>query len=254
MFLKPTAKPTPRRVPSPWVVLETPPGISRRSIGVLRARGGSGMRAQLLQQLAHRRRAVHDLAGRAGGRRCARALRTRRSTGSMPSAAASRSICDSWAKATWTAPKPRIAPHGGLLVYATTRVDAGVRDLVGPAGERRGVGRPPRCCWTRRRRRRARRGPARRPGARRGWRRARSSSTPGGGGRGRRTTPRASRPSSPGARCAARASPRGPASRGPRGRRRPRRRRPGAGASARAGSPRLAATWPWSTWSHWVAM
>ena len=44
------------------------------------------------------------------------ALRIRRSTGSMSSAAASLSICASWAKATCTAPKPRIAPHGGLLV------------------------------------------------------------------------------------------------------------------------------------------
>ena len=43
MFLKPTAKPTPRRMPSPWVVLETPPGISRRSTGLLRASCGSGM-------------------------------------------------------------------------------------------------------------------------------------------------------------------------------------------------------------------
>ena len=47
------------------------------------------------------------------------AFTIRSSTGSMPSAAASRSICDSWANATWTAPNPRIAPHGGLLVYAT---------------------------------------------------------------------------------------------------------------------------------------
>ena len=46
------------------------------------------------------------------------ALRTRSSTGSMPSASASRSICDSWAKATCTAPKPRMAPQGGLLVYS----------------------------------------------------------------------------------------------------------------------------------------
>ena len=37
----------------------------------------------------------------------------------MPSAAASRSICDSYAKHVCTAPNPRIAPQGGLLVYAT---------------------------------------------------------------------------------------------------------------------------------------
>jgi hypothetical protein len=40
----------------------------------------------------------------------------------MPSSAASRSICASCANATCTAPKPRIAPHGGLLVYATRAV------------------------------------------------------------------------------------------------------------------------------------
>ena len=46
----------------------------------------------------------------------ASALRRRSSTGSSSSAAASLSICASWAKHVCTAPKPRIAPHGGLLV------------------------------------------------------------------------------------------------------------------------------------------
>ena len=50
------------------------------------------------------------------------ALRSRSATGSMPSAAASLSICASCANATWTAPKPRMAPHGGLFVYATNDV------------------------------------------------------------------------------------------------------------------------------------
>ena len=44
------------------------------------------------------------------------ALRLRSSTGSISSAAASLSICASWAKQVCTAPKPRIAPHGGLSV------------------------------------------------------------------------------------------------------------------------------------------
>ena len=44
------------------------------------------------------------------------AFRTRNSTGSRPSAAAHRSICDSHANPVCTAPNPRIAPHGGLLV------------------------------------------------------------------------------------------------------------------------------------------
>ena len=36
--------------------------------------------------------------------------------GRCPSAAASLSICASPAKQVWTAPNPRIAPHGGLFV------------------------------------------------------------------------------------------------------------------------------------------
>jgi hypothetical protein len=44
------------------------------------------------------------------------ALRSRISTGSSPQAAASWSICDSWAKHACTTPKPRIAPHGRWLV------------------------------------------------------------------------------------------------------------------------------------------
>ena len=45
-----------------------------------------------------------------------RALRSRSSTGSMPRAAANLSIWASWAKQVCTAPNPRMAPHGGLLV------------------------------------------------------------------------------------------------------------------------------------------
>ena len=96
-------------------------------------------------------------------------------------------------------------------------------------------------------------GVARRAGGRRAWPRARTPSAPGGGARGRRTTPRASRPSSPGGRSAAPASPRAPASRGPRG---PPKAPPTPARCSRTssgGRPRLAATWPWSTWSHWVA-
>ena len=46
----------------------------------------------------------------------ASALRSRSATGSMSRASASRSIWASWAKQVWTAPNPRMAPHGGLLV------------------------------------------------------------------------------------------------------------------------------------------
>ena len=46
------------------------------------------------------------------------ALRSRISSGEIPTAAARRSICDSWAKQDWTAPKPRMAPLGTWLVRA----------------------------------------------------------------------------------------------------------------------------------------
>ena len=102
-------------VPSPWVTLETPPGSSRRSIGVLRASGGSGMPRS--SSSSSRTGAGPSTTWPVGSRSpVAMAFTIRSSTGSMPSAAASRSICDSWANATWTAPNPRIAPQGGLLV------------------------------------------------------------------------------------------------------------------------------------------
>ena len=59
---------------------------------------------------------VDPLAGRERCRPGARAFRSRSSTGSSPSAAASLSICASAAKQVCTAPKPRIAPQGGLFV------------------------------------------------------------------------------------------------------------------------------------------
>ena len=43
-------------------------------------------------------------------------LRARISTGSRPTASASRSMIASNANAVCTEPKPRIAPHGGLFV------------------------------------------------------------------------------------------------------------------------------------------
>jgi hypothetical protein len=71
-----------------------------------------------------RRRSSSSATGAGSGmswpviRRCpgAIALRIRSSTGSISSAAASLSIWDSCANAVCTAPKPRIAPHGGLFV------------------------------------------------------------------------------------------------------------------------------------------
>ena len=66
----------------------------------------------------------------------ARALRSRSSTGSTPTAAARRSICASWAKQTCTAPNPRMAPHGGLLVRTTTASMWAFGSRYGPQAKR----------------------------------------------------------------------------------------------------------------------
>src|SRR5580765_5286756 len=58
---------------------------------------------------------------------------SRISTGSILSAAASLSICASYAKHDWTAPKPRIAPVGGLFVYAPTAWTRAFGTRYGPA-------------------------------------------------------------------------------------------------------------------------
>ena len=60
---------------------------------------------------------------------------SRSSTGSMPSAAASLSICASWAKQVCTAPKPRIAPHGGLLVRTAQPSTSAFGTSYGPAAK-----------------------------------------------------------------------------------------------------------------------
>src|SRR5204863_8480598 len=65
----------------------------------------------------------------------ASAFRRRSSIGSMSSAAASLSIWASCAKHTWTAPNPRIAPHGGLLVYVTYESMRALGTSYGPAAK-----------------------------------------------------------------------------------------------------------------------
>src|SRR3989442_6184520 len=62
-----------------------------------------------------------------------KALRSRRSTGDSLSATASLSIWASYAKHDCTAPKPRIAPVGGLLVYAPTAWMTALGTRYGPA-------------------------------------------------------------------------------------------------------------------------
>ena len=63
MFLKPTAKPTPRRTPSPRVVLPAPPG-RRIDVAGKRLGLGQGQRRRTSDHLARRQRAGHDLPGR----------------------------------------------------------------------------------------------------------------------------------------------------------------------------------------------
>ena len=60
------------------------------------------------------------------------AFRRRSSTGSISSARASLSICASAAKQVCTAPKPRIAPQGGLLVKTLVVSISAFGTLYGP--------------------------------------------------------------------------------------------------------------------------
>ena len=53
----------------------------------------------------------------------------------MFSAAARRSIWASWAKQVWTAPKPRMAPQGGLSVRTTTPSISTDGTMYGPAAK-----------------------------------------------------------------------------------------------------------------------
>src|SRR5829696_9851193 len=120
MFLNPTANPTPRRTPSPRVVFPEPPGSRSGSRGSSSAGGGSSAAAARIVSGIGTDPVSRWPVGRTSPG--FNALRSRSSTGSMSSPAASLSICASVAKQVWTAPNPRIAPHGGLLLY--TAVDS----------------------------------------------------------------------------------------------------------------------------------
>ena len=65
----------------------------------------------------------------------ASALCNRNDTGSMSSAVASLSICASWAKQVCTAPKPRMAPHGGLFVRMAKPSIAAMGTRYGPVAK-----------------------------------------------------------------------------------------------------------------------
>ena len=222
MFLKPTAKPVPRRTPSPRVVLPAPPGRRIGSRGGSSGSGGASAAARRIVSATGRAPvSTWPVDSVSPG---ASAFSSRSSTGSMPSAAASLSICASAAKQVCTAPKPRITPRRIVRVDGR-RFEQRVVDAVRAGGERRGI----------RRHGRGRGGvrPAVEQDPHAHVDRASSlvarcsaRSWPGGGGCSRRRTPHSRRPSSQAGSSAARAWRRGSASRGPRGRqtRRPRRR------------------------------
>ena len=112
-FLNPTAKPVPRRVSAASVVRPEPPGRFRRSSVGGNSAAGAPAHWRMTSATGNVPVMTCPVISRSPG---PRALRSRSSIGSMSKAAASLSICDSWPKQVCTAPKPRMAPHGGLLV------------------------------------------------------------------------------------------------------------------------------------------
>ena len=230
MFLNPSAKPAPRRTPSPRVVLPAPPGSRSGSRG---SSSGAGRVSAAARRITSGSAATRDdLAGRKEVARLER-VEEPHSTGSISSSAASRSICASRREARLDRPGPRIAPQGGLFVRPrSTR--ARVVDAIWAVANEAAFDAtaveleayaPPS----------SRIRSARTSDARRASRGARSAYARGDDGRARRTTPRARRRSAPRGSCGARATRRGSASRDPRGRRRRRPRRRGGCAPARAG-------------------
>ncbi len=115
MFLNPTANPTPLRTPSPRVVLPDPPGRRIASRGSSSGSGTGKAAARRITFFVGSEPVTTWPVGRTPPD--SSAFRRRSSTGSISSAAASLSICASAAKQDCTAPKPRIAPQGGLFVY-----------------------------------------------------------------------------------------------------------------------------------------
>jgi hypothetical protein len=96
------------------VVLPAPPGRRSGSRGSSSGGGGSSPAQRRITSATGSDPWIFwPVGSRSPG---ASAFRSRSSTGSTPSSAASRSICASAAKHVCTAPKPRIAPHGGLFV------------------------------------------------------------------------------------------------------------------------------------------
>ena len=133
MFFRPTAKPVPRWTPSPRVVLPVPPGRRTGSRGSSSGAGGSSSAQRRMTSATGREPVMSWPVGSVSPGLSA--FRRRSSTGSMSSAAASLSICASCAKQPWTAPKPRIAPQGGLFVYTQVPSTRTFSTLYGPAAK-----------------------------------------------------------------------------------------------------------------------
>ena len=99
----------------------TPPGSARRSYPLAPSASGgesagSGM-SRTVRSSSATGAGLSTICPVGASQPSSIALRQRTSTGSSPSTAASLSICASCANAACTEPNPRIAPHGGLLVY-----------------------------------------------------------------------------------------------------------------------------------------
>ena len=131
-FLNPTAKPMPRRTSAASAVRPAPPGRREHVVGGRRAGSGSAAHARITSATGSAPSIRWPVSSSSPG---ASALRRRSSTGSMPHAAASRSICASWAKHDCTTPKPRIAPHGGLFVRTAIACTCAFGTRYGPAAK-----------------------------------------------------------------------------------------------------------------------
>ena len=129
-FLIDTPQPTPRFTLDARAVRPAPPGNERTS-GLPESGCGNGSAAVSR---------MHRSTGATLSITCPvinlspvrMAFFSRISTGSNPQAAASLSICDSWAKQACTTPKPRIAPQGGLLLRTAKPSTVAISHLYGP--------------------------------------------------------------------------------------------------------------------------
>ena len=114
MFLKPIAKPTPRWTPSPRVVLPAPPGSRTARAGAAPAPAGAGRGTRRITSATGNEPVTSCPVGSVppGRERIQQPQLDRVDVERL----GELSICASAAKQVCTAPKPRIAPHGGLFV------------------------------------------------------------------------------------------------------------------------------------------